>query len=159
MSSIIGNSSAEIKIREAAQQDAQQLVRLFEQHALYEGLSLNDSDEVITKKVTALENLANTPLTIFVVTKDDEVKGYMSVVKQFSTWDMNYYLYMDCLYLLPEMRGEGLGKVLMNLCKDYAHEHSLNEIQWQTPVENKNAIDFYTHIGANPKHKQRFFWG
>jgi len=47
----------------------------------------------------------------------------------------------------------------MSFCKDYALQHKLPEIQWQTPVENTDAIQFYNHIGANPKHKLRYFWG
>jgi len=155
---LIHNASSNIKIRKAIKQDAKSLLSLFEKHALHEGQTFKHSDADISNKVVALQNLVDTPLIIFVVTKDNLVKGYMSVVKQFSTWDMHYYLYMDCLYLLPELRGEGLGKTLMNVCKGYAHEQNLTQIQWQTPVENIDAIDFYNHIGAKAKHKQRFFW-
>lgn len=159
MSTVIKTSSPEIKIRKAQKQDAQQLLRLFEKHALHEGVALSTSAQAMSEKLSKLQNLADTPLTIFVVTKGSEVKGYMSLLKQFSTWDMSYYLYMDCLYLLPELRGEGLGKTLMNFCKEYALQHKLQEIQWQTPIENTDAIQFYNYIGANSKHKLRYFWG
>lgn len=159
MRTVIHNASSNIKIRKAIKQDAQSLLSLFEKHALHEGVTLSTSAQTMSEKLCKLQNLADTPLTIFAVIKGGEVKGYMSLLKQFSTWDMNDYLYMDCLYLLPELRGEGLGKALMNVCKDYAHEQNITQIQWQTPVENTDAIDFYNHIGANPKHKRRYFWG
>jgi len=110
VSAAINNSSKSIKIREAIKQDAQSLLSLFEKHALHEGITLSTSAKAMSQKLSKLQNLTDTPLTIFVVTKGGEVKGYISLLKQFSTWDMSHYLYMDCLYLLPELRGEGLGK-------------------------------------------------
>ncbi|MDO7083578.1 GNAT family N-acetyltransferase [Pseudocolwellia sp. AS88] len=147
-----------IIIREAKKYDAPQLLSLFEKHAEYEGNSLLSTKQATSDKLNILKNLSDTPLIILVVVQGTEIKGYMSLLKQFSTWDMNYYLYMDCLYLLPELRGEGMGKLLMEHCKSYSHQHKLLEIQWQTPVENSKAINFYKHIGARSKAKLRFFW-
>ncbi len=147
-----------IIIREAKKYDAPQLLSLLEKHAEYEGHSLLSTKQATSDKLNILKNLSDTPLIIFVVAQGSEIKGYMSLIKQFSTWDMNYYLYMDCLYLLPELRGEGMGKLLMEHCKSYAYQHNLQEIQWQTPVENSKAINFYKHIGARSKAKLRFFW-
>ncbi|WP_175623974.1 GNAT family N-acetyltransferase [Pseudocolwellia agarivorans] len=148
------NNNIETVIREATKQDAEQLCSLFKQHALYEGHDLVLSDQAL-----ALLHLPDCPLTIFVVEEANEIKGYMSLIKQFSTWDMNYYLYMDCLYLLPALRGKGLGKKLMLVCQQYGKKHKLAEIQWQTPIENVDAIEFYRCIGAKHKSKLRYFWG
>ncbi|WP_426358797.1 N-acetyltransferase family protein [Pseudocolwellia sp. HL-MZ19] len=145
-------------IREATKHDADQLLRLFEKHAEYEGHSLLSTEQAASDKLNMLKNLSDTPLILFVVAQGSEIKGYMSLLKQFSTWDMDYYLYMDCLYLLPELRGEGVGKLLMEYCKSYSHQHKLLEIQWQTPVENIKAINFYQNLGAQHKAKLRFFW-
>ncbi len=147
-----------LTIREAKKHDAVQLLSLFEKHAVYEGNAFPFTEKSMLNKLNALQDLTETPLTIFVVTQGAKVKGYMSLLKQFSTWDMDYYLYMDCLYLLPELRGEGVGMLLMEHCKMYAYQHNLQEIQWQTPVENIKAINFYKYLGATPKAKLRFFW-
>ena len=145
-------------IREATKYDADQLLMLFEKHAEYEGHSLLLTEGSTSDKLNILKNLSDTPLIIFVVVQGSEIKGYMSLIKQFSTWDMDYYLYIDCLYLLPELRGEGVGKLLMEHGKSYADRHNLQEIQWQTPVENTKAINFYQYLGANHKAKLRFYW-
>jgi GNAT superfamily N-acetyltransferase len=145
-------------IREATKHDAEQLLRLFEKHAEYEGHSFLSTKQAASDKLNMLKNLSDTPLILFVVAQGSEIKGYMSLLKQFSTWDMDYYLYMDCLYLLPELRGKGVGMLLREHCKSYAYQHNLQEIQWQTPVENIKAINFYKYLGATPKAKLRFFW-
>ena len=147
-----------LTIREAKKHDAVQLLSLFEKHAGYEGHSLLSTKQAKSDKLNILKNLSDTPLIILVVAQGSQIRGYMSLIKQFSTWDMDYYLYMDCLYLLPELRGKGVGMLLMEHCKSYAYQHNLQEIQWQTPVENIKAINFYKYLGATPKAKLRFFW-
>lgn len=160
-------------IRKATNEDSKQLVSLFKFHAEYEGCEFNEQYQE-----SALENLCDHPMQIFVVEllydeytgdekisgepTDDEkakLKGYLSVIKQFSTWDMEHYLYMDCLYLKPEVRGKWLGKQLMNTAKIYADYIGVSQLQWQTPVENTKAISFYNSLGATQKNKQRFYWG
>jgi hypothetical protein len=78
----------ETVIREATKKDAEKLCSLFKQHALHENHDLLLSDQVL-----ALSHLPDCPLTIFVVEEANKIKGYMSLIKQFSTWDMSYYLY------------------------------------------------------------------
>jgi len=144
---------ANMNIREAKNSDAKQLASLFYKHATYEGSSLSVNENTIVDRLTKYH-----PVQIIVVELNGELKGYMSVIKQFSTWDMEYYLYMDCLYLEPELRGKGLGQQLMTICKKLTHKNKVKEIQWQTPVENESAIGFYEKLGAINKPKQRFFW-
>ena len=90
--------------------------------------------------------------------ENEEIVGYSTFIKQFSTWDASYYVYLDCLYLKEKLRGKGVGFKLMNLIREYAIEQNCSVIQWQTPVFNKSAIRFYNKIGAKSKVKERFAW-
>jgi len=139
-------------IRMTRQSDMPALLLMMKEHALFEGADLNISRHHQQSQLTAL------PVTIFVVTDNEQLVGYMSVIKQFSTWDLDWYLYLDCLYLSEHTRGLGLGGQLMGKLKSFAKEHKIKEIQWQTPKENLPAIEFYQKQGAINKHKQRFFW-
>ena len=78
-------------------------------------------------------------------------------MKQFSTWDANFYIYLDCLYLKENTRGKGLGKMIMEKIKEYGKSNNCNIIQWQTPDFNKKAITFYNKIGGKSKSKERFY--
>jgi len=139
-------------IRRAIDKDRAPLLLMMKEHAMYEGQRLEFS---MHQKLTQLENL---PVTIFVVTINDNLVGYMSVIKQFSTWDMDWYLYLDCLYLKEETRGQGMGFKLMQKLKNFAKENEIHTIQWQTPKDNFSAIEFYQKLGAINKEKERFFW-
>ena len=141
-----------INIRKSRVDDSSTLARLFREHALYEGHDLQ-----ITNQFEQLEK-GSYPAVIFVVEINNSVLGYMSLLKQYSTWDMQSYLYLDCLFLRHELRGFGVGRKLMNTASDYAKELGLSEIQWQTPVENIDAIGFYKKLGAQNKNKKRFVW-
>ncbi|MEP5913610.1 MAG: GNAT family N-acetyltransferase, partial [Flavobacteriaceae bacterium] len=78
-------------------------------------------------------------------------------MKQFSTWDSDFYIYMDCLFMTEESRGFGIGEKLINKIKLEGVKNQCTHIQWQTPDFNKRAIKFYNRIGAESKSKERFF--
>jgi GNAT superfamily N-acetyltransferase len=92
-----------------------------------------------------------------VVEKENTLIGYATFMKQFSTWDADFYIYLDCLYLKETSRGKGLGKIIMEMIKEYSKVENCTHIQWQTPNFNKKAIQFYLKIGATAKTKERFF--
>jgi len=140
-------------IRAVINSDQRDLLALMAAHALYEGMSID-----LRQSEHLVENLVNSPATILVVESNHQLVGYMSMIKQFSTWDLAWYLYLDCLYLEQAARGHGIGKELMNKLRAYAKENQLKTIQWQTPVENLAAINFYQQLGTEDKSKQRFFW-
>jgi len=140
-------------IRLAEAKDQESIMALMKEHALFEGHQLEDS-----KQHQQLNNLETLPVTIFVAESNNQLLGYMSIIKQFSTWDMDWYLYLDCLYLNEETRGQRIGLKLMQKLKQFAKENMLREVQWQTPIDNLPAIEFYQKLKAENKEKQRFYW-
>ena len=140
-------------IRNAVDKDQESILFLMKEHALYEGHELE-----LSKQHQQLKNLDTLPVTIFVVEFNNKLLGYMSLIKQFSTWNMDWYLYLDCLYLTEETRGYGIGLKLMQTLKHFAQENMISTIEWQTPKDNVSAIEFYQKLNAVKKEKQRFFW-
>jgi len=140
-------------IRLATAKDKKMIMAMMKDHALFEGHKLKFS--IQHQQLNSIETL---PITIFVVQSNNKLIGYMSIIKQFSTWDMNWYLYLDCLYLADEARGQGIGLQLMEKLRYFAKECRITLIQWQTPKDNLPAIEFYQKLGTVKKEKQRFFW-
>mgnify|MGYP000323580294 CR=1 FL=1 len=143
-------------IRFVKPSDIDELILLCKAHAQYEKAPFSIGD----KKTSLKKHLFSKVPTLYclVVELDSELIGYATYMKQFSTWDANFYLYMDCLFLNEESRGLGLGEVLMNRIKEEAIKLDCELIQWQTPIFNTGAIKFYRRIGAEDKTKERFFW-
>ncbi|MDH7446431.1 GNAT family N-acetyltransferase [Aquimarina sp. 2201CG14-23] len=142
-------------IRLAKIEDVQQLIALCKAHASYEKAdydTLGKNELLVAHLFPNNENIK-----CIVVEEHNKLLGYSTILKQFSTWDANFYLYVDCLYLKEKARGKGLGRKIMNEIKKYAQQEQCN-IQWQTPLFNTNAIKFYESLGAIHKTKERFFW-
>lgn len=51
------------------------------------------------------------------------------------------------MYLLPEARGKGLGKQMINLCMELAKEKGFEQMYLETMPELKKAIDIYEKFG------------
>lgn len=142
-------------IRPIREGDFAQLISLCEAHARYEGSDYNPDG-----KADRLEKYMLDPangIQCMVLEFKDRLLGYCVYSQQFSTWDAGLYYYMDCLYLDESVRRMGFGKLFMNEVKKSAKSKNC-DIQWQTPITNKNAIAFYKSLGAHAKTKERFFW-
>jgi len=143
------------QIRFAKQEDLDELIGLCEEHAFYEKADFS-KDGIKEKLQTHL--FSKTPaLFCLVVELDSKLIGYATYMKQYSTWDASFYVYMDCLFLNENSRGLGLGELLMNQIKKESINLGCDLIQWQTPTFNAGAIKFYNRIGATSKNKNRFF--
>ncbi len=142
-------------IRALENRDLKKFIGLCELHAKFE-----QTDFVATEKLKRLEIMleATFDWKVLVVEIDHKLVGYCSVIKQFSTWDADHYLYLDCLFIKEKYRGSGIGHRLMSEIKKIARDFGCKQIQWQTPNFNKNAIGFYEKLGAYSTSKQRFFW-
>ena len=88
---------------------------------------------------------------------ENQLIGYATYMKQFSTWDCAYYIYMDCLFLSENARSFGIGVKLIDRIKIEGTKLACSHIQWQTPNFNIRAMKFYDRIGASSKSKERYF--
>lgn len=143
-------------IRFAVEEDIPQILELCAAHAEFEKANYDATG----KAERLIEHLftSKSGMKCLVVEANKELVGYATFIKQFSTWDANYYVYLDCLFMKDKTRGQGLGLQLMEEIKAYAQKENCNLIQWQTPAFNANAIRFYERLGGTSKSKERFTW-
>jgi|TARA_B110000240_G_scaffold71174_1_gene81059 GNAT superfamily N-acetyltransferase len=142
-------------IRIAEKKDSEAIKKLVKAHAKFEKASAL-SDNNLDKLINYI--FSTDVVKCLVVELNNEIVGYATFMKQFSTWDANYYIYLDCLYLSKKTRGKGIGTQIMDKIRVYAKSINCSEIQWQTPDFNKEGIDFYKKLGADSKTKERFNW-
>ena len=64
-----------------------------------------------------------------------------------STWQQNQDLYLEDLFVSPTLRGQGVGKKiieeLIRICKDAGG----SKVHWQTHHTNETAIALYEKLG------------
>ncbi len=141
-------------IRKALPADVHQLVRLCADHAAFEKSNFEPSgqEERLTEALFGESSMLN----CMVIEQEEQLIGYVTFMKQYATWEADFYVYMDCLYLSPSARNLGLGQKLMDEVERYARSENCQAIQWQTPTWNEGAIRFYERNGAISKSKMRF---
>lgn len=141
-------------IRMVKKKDLRELIDLCELHAIFEKSKFDPKSK--KEKLAAHFFSDNPTLYCLVVEKDKNLVGYATFMRQFSTWDADFYLYMDCLFLKEEARGVGTGRRLMDRIRKEARRLHCDFIQWQTPDFNNGAIKFYERTGATGRLKSRF---
>ena len=143
------------EIRDAAPDDIDQLIDLCRLHAEYENANYTSVGK--KKKLGSLIFSDETPLFCCIAHKFGRILGYATASKEISTWDADYFLHMDCLFVLEEARGIGIGTKLIERIRSYAIDSLCTHIQWQTPAQNTSSIEFYKRKGTVQKEKIRFF--
>ncbi|MCR9155328.1 MAG: GNAT family N-acetyltransferase [Bacteroidetes bacterium] len=147
--------SFKYQIRPIKSSDLPELIELCRLHAEFE-----KSDYKGDHKAEALAKhlFAESPsLYGLVIEGESKLLGYSTFMPQFATWDAEFYLYMDCLYIRAEARSKGIGEALIARIKMEAVSLNCKTIQWQTPAFNKRAMKFYERLGAYGKDKVRYF--
>ncbi len=146
----------EFNIRAVKENELDELVELCALHAEFEKASYDKTN----KKELLAEQLFFVDPKLYCVVVDSglypELLGYATYMAQFSTWDATLYLYLDCLYLRPSYRGNGIGERMMDFIKEEAKRLNCTHVQWQTPDFNQRAIKFYDRIGGSSKTKERY---
>jgi GNAT superfamily N-acetyltransferase len=75
--------------------------------------------------------------------------GFAFYFFNYSTWLGRAGLYLEDLFVLPEFRGHGIGKALLQRVAAIAVERNCPRLQWEVLDWNTPAIDFYRAMGAD----------
>lgn len=68
----------------------------------------------------------------------------------FSTWTGRHGIYLEDLFVSPQVRGHGYGKKLLGSVAAHCVKHNYPRLEWSVLTWNKSAIDFYRSIGGEP---------
>ncbi len=81
----------------------------------------------------------------------DEVPvGFAVFFSNFSTFEGRAGIYLEDLFVDPEMRGKGIGKALLRTIAKLAQERGCARLEWAVLDWNKPSIEFYRSLGAKP---------
>lgn len=144
------------RIRNAEPHDMDEIIKLCAEHSEFERAKFLPAGKA--EKLAKFLFSENPPMFCLVVENDSgEILGYTTFMPEFSTWDADYYVYMDCLFLRPQARNVGIGVQIIKEIAKFAKSRNIQQIQWHTPDFNERAINFYYRLGAASKEKMRFY--
>lgn len=133
--------------RYATEQDTPLILSFIRRLAEYEHMA----DEVV-----ATENLLQEWIfekkkaeVIFALEDGKEV-GFALFFHNFSTFLGRAGIYLEDLFVLPEYRGKGYGKGLIQTLARIAVERGCGRLEWWCLDWNTPSIEFYRSLGAEP---------
>ncbi|MFB6679791.1 GNAT family N-acetyltransferase [Streptomyces sp. NPDC056390] len=88
------------------------------------------------------------------IAEDDttgEPVGFCLWFLNFSTWRGVHGIYLEDLYVRPEVRGGGHGKALLTELARICVERGYERLEWSVLDWNEPSINFYKALGAAPQ--------
>lgn len=145
----------ELKLRGATRADVPVLFELIKGLAEYEKLS-----HVVTGSAAALETHLfgdgsreeshYQPYAEAIIAEfAGKAVGFSLFFHNYSTFLTQPGIYIEDLFVLPEYRGQGIGKQLISYVAQLAVSRNCGRLEWSVLDWNESAIGFYQHIGAS----------
>ncbi|MGL5194062.1 MAG: GNAT family N-acetyltransferase [Chroococcales cyanobacterium] len=143
---IMSENCSEIRIRSATVDDVAVIFELICALAAYENLS-----DAVTGSPQALEEhlFGDRPYAQALIAEwSGTVVGFALFFYNYSTFLTKPGLYLEDLFVLPEYRGRGIGKSLIEELAKLAVERGCGRMEWSVLDWNEPAIAFYRRLGA-----------
>jgi GNAT superfamily N-acetyltransferase len=91
---------------------------------------------------------ANAKIECVIAREDDTPIGFALYFNNFSTFLGRKGLYLEDLFVIPEVRGKGYGKALLAHLARIAVERDCGRFEWSILDWNTPSIEFYEAMGA-----------
>ena len=137
-----------IFIRSATEKDVPVIFALIKELAEYEKLAdqIKTTEDELRKTLFGKDQFVE----ILLAEYDNKIVGQALFLKNFSTFLGKPGIYLEDLYVKPDLRGKGIGKALLDKIISIAKERNYGRVEWSVLDWNEPAIDFYKKIGAKP---------
>ncbi len=81
---------------------------------------------------------------------DHRLGGFAIWFLNYSTWLGRHGLYLEDLYVRPQLRGAGYGKRLLGTLARECIDNGYGRLEWWVLDWNEPALGFYRNLGALP---------
>ncbi|MGO9469810.1 MAG: N-acetyltransferase family protein [Isosphaeraceae bacterium] len=142
------SAPAAVAIRLARPDDAELLVNLVRELAVYEKL---EEHAKATPADFHRHLFGPHPVAEAAIAEaDGEPVGFALWFTTFSTFRGQAGIYLEDIFVKPAFRGCGIGKSLLATVARQAVEHGCGRLEWAVLDWNSSAIGFYRALGARP---------
>ncbi|MBK5256063.1 MAG: GNAT family N-acetyltransferase [Vicinamibacteria bacterium] len=149
------SDSSALEIRIATIEDAPQILVFIKRLAEYERLSdaVVATEEGLRQSLFGQRAYAECILAIW----NGQPAGFALFFHNFSTFLGRPGVYLEDLFVEPELRGKGVGRALLTHLAKIATDRNCGRLEWSVLDWNESAIGFYQSIGAEPLDDWRIF--
>lgn len=144
---------SELHIRQANEEDIPLILQFIRDLAEYErsGHEVAATEELLRSTLFGNPRFAE----VLIGEEDGTPVAFALFFHNYSTWTGKPGLYLEDLYVKPEARRHGYGRVLLSRLAAIAKERNCARFEWAVLDWNTPAIDFYRSIGAVPMSEWR----
>ena len=143
------------QIRPAKEADVPVIVDFIRQLAEYERLS---HEAVMTETVVKESLFGPRPSAeVLLGYSDGKAVAFAVFFHNFSTFLGRHGLYLEDLFVIPEMRGKGFGRAMLVELAKIARDRKCGRFEWSVLDWNESAIQFYKNLGAVPLNEWTIF--
>jgi GNAT superfamily N-acetyltransferase len=143
------------EIRPARVEDVPIILQLIRDLATYE----RAPNDVTATEEQLIEVLfgARPSAEVLLAFEQEIAVGFAVFFHNFSTWLGRPGLYLEDLFVKPEVRGKGYGRALLVRLAIIARERGCGRMEWAVLDWNDPAIQFYRKLGAKPMDEWTVF--
>lgn len=155
MSSPLSTRDPDIRLRFATREDVPTILALIRALAAYEKLA----HEVVADEASLAATLFGERPAAEVVLAEHAgaPAGFALFFPNYSTFLGRPGIYLEDLFVQPELRGRGIGERLLTFLAKLAVERGCGRFEWAVLDWNEPAIRFYLRLGARPMHDWTVF--
>ncbi len=136
-----------VSFRFAKEEDSADILFFIKALAAYEKM---ENEVVATEDLLREWIFEKKKAEVLFVVENDRKVGFALFFHNFSTFLGRSGLYLEDLFVLPECRGKGYGKALLQRLAGIAVERGCGRLEWWCLDWNQPSIDFYLSMGAEP---------
>jgi GNAT superfamily N-acetyltransferase len=146
MNDTITTNDDRIVLRFATDDDAGLILDFIRQLADYEKMT----HEVVTDEDQLRQSLfgERRVAEVVIATFEGEPAGFALFFHNFSTFLGRSGIYLEDLFVIPKLRGHGIGQILLSHLAKIAVERGCRRFEWWVLDWNTDAIRFYERLGA-----------
>lgn len=138
-------------IRPAKPSDTKLILSLIRDLAEFEKLL----HEVVATEETLHEQLWGKDAVpeVLIAEHDGQGVGFALFFHNFSTFLAKPGIYLEDLFVKPELRSKGIGLKLLQAIAKIAVERGCGRFEWSVLDWNERALQFYHRLGAKPQNE------
>jgi GNAT superfamily N-acetyltransferase len=140
-----------LRLRQATRQDAPALLRLIVALAKFEKLAPPDAAAQgrLVEHGFGKKRRFETWLAFW--KESLEPVGYALFFETYSSFEAAPTLYLEDIFVLPDLRGKGIGSALLRQCVRIARQRGCARMEWTCLDWNTRAQATYERLGAQKK--------
>ena len=141
-------------IRFANEDECPLILKFIKELADYENL-LNEV--VATEEILKESIFVNKKAQVVFGELNGEPVSFALFFNNFSTFLGRAGVYLEDLYVKPEYRNKGIGKIMLSFLGKVAKDNNYGREEWWCLDWNKSSIEFYKKMGAVPMDEWTVF--